>query len=266
MLARTHKTLIWERTRHVQRLRHQLREYFPAALEAFDDLDAARRAGTAGQGPGPGPGRKLTRAQSTSALKRARRHHIAGQDDSDPRGAAWRAAGPAPARHRRVRCHRPLPDRGDRNPPTSRSRPSGAGGVKPVGEHPDAEIYLSQPGLGASSAPGCSANRHDPHRYPDARARKNYAATSPITRASGKKKIVAAQFIHNDRLIDALMAQAFGLDARPAPAPSTTTSAPAAPNTTTRSGGWPTGLSASCTDASRPPPSTTRRPRGRIAR
>src|SRR5215469_11298470 len=31
VLARTHKTLIWERTRAVQRLRHQLREYFPAA-------------------------------------------------------------------------------------------------------------------------------------------------------------------------------------------------------------------------------------------
>jgi transposase len=29
--ARTHQTLTWERTRQVQRLRHQLREYFPAA-------------------------------------------------------------------------------------------------------------------------------------------------------------------------------------------------------------------------------------------
>ncbi len=40
VVARTHKTLIWERTRQVQRLRHQLREYFPAALAAFEDLDA----------------------------------------------------------------------------------------------------------------------------------------------------------------------------------------------------------------------------------
>ena len=40
VVARTHKTLIWERTRHIQRLRHQLREYFPAALEAFEDLAA----------------------------------------------------------------------------------------------------------------------------------------------------------------------------------------------------------------------------------
>ena len=47
------------------------------------------------------------------------------------------------------------------------------------------------------------------HRYASAKARKNYAGTSPITRASGKKKTTLARFVHNDRLIDALMAQAF---------------------------------------------------------
>jgi hypothetical protein len=40
VVARAHKTLIWDRTRAVQRLRHQLHEYFPAALEAFEDPDA----------------------------------------------------------------------------------------------------------------------------------------------------------------------------------------------------------------------------------
>jgi transposase len=49
----------------------------------------------------------------------------------------------------------------------------------------------------------------DPRRYADGKARRNYAGTSPITRASGKKKIVAARFIRNDRLADALNAQAF---------------------------------------------------------
>jgi hypothetical protein len=47
-----------------------------------------------------------------------------------------------------------------------------------------------------------------PGRYTDAKARKNYAGTSPITRASGKKKVVVARFVHNDRLIDALILQA----------------------------------------------------------
>ena len=78
------------------------------------------------------------------------------------------------------------------------------------GQHPDAEIYLSQPGMGAILGARVLAEfGDDPHRYADAKARKNYAATSPITRASGKKKLVAARYIHNDRLIDALMAQAF---------------------------------------------------------
>jgi transposase len=32
VVTRAHKTLIWERTRHMLRLRHALREFFPAAL------------------------------------------------------------------------------------------------------------------------------------------------------------------------------------------------------------------------------------------
>jgi Transposase IS116/IS110/IS902 family len=43
----------------------------------------------------------------------------------------------------------------------------------------------------------------DNTRYADAPARKNYAGTSPITRQSGKKKIVLARYVHNDRLLDA---------------------------------------------------------------
>ena len=53
VLARTHKTLIWERTRQVQRLRHQLREYFPAALAAYDDLDAPDPGSSLGRSTQP---------------------------------------------------------------------------------------------------------------------------------------------------------------------------------------------------------------------
>ena len=49
----------------------------------------------------------------------------------------------------------------------------------------------------------------DPARYASAKARKNYAATSPITRQSGKKKTVMARYVHNDRLRDALGRQAY---------------------------------------------------------
>jgi transposase len=40
VVARAHKTLIGERTRQTLRLRYVLRDYFPAALEVFSDLDA----------------------------------------------------------------------------------------------------------------------------------------------------------------------------------------------------------------------------------
>jgi hypothetical protein len=49
----------------------------------------------------------------------------------------------------------------------------------------------------------------DPHRYADAKARKNYAGTSPITRASGKKKVVMARYARNRRLSDAVHQWAF---------------------------------------------------------
>src|SRR5436190_17817775 len=54
VVTRMHKTLIWERTRAGQRLRHALREYFPAALEAFEDLDAADTLELLAKAPGSG--------------------------------------------------------------------------------------------------------------------------------------------------------------------------------------------------------------------
>jgi hypothetical protein len=78
------------------------------------------------------------------------------------------------------------------------------------GQHPDAEIYLSQPGLGVVLGARVLAEfGDDTTRYADAKARKNYAGTSPITRQSGKKKTVLARYVHNDRLLDALNRQAF---------------------------------------------------------
>jgi len=74
----------------------------------------------------------------------------------------------------------------------------------------DAEIHLSQPGLGGVLGARVLAEfGDDKTRYPDARARRNYAGTSPITRQSGKKKFVQARYVHNDRLVDALGQQAF---------------------------------------------------------
>ena len=70
VIARQHKTLIWERTRHTLRLRHALREYFPAALEAFDDLDAVDTLELLGKAPDPASATKLNRASGSTRSPR----------------------------------------------------------------------------------------------------------------------------------------------------------------------------------------------------
>jgi transposase len=49
----------------------------------------------------------------------------------------------------------------------------------------------------------------DPTLYASAKARKNYAGASPITRASGKSRSVQVRYVRNNRLADALQTQAF---------------------------------------------------------
>src|ERR1700694_1409422 len=71
-------------------------------------------------------------------------------------------------------------------------------------EHPDGTIYLSQPGLGnVLGARALGEFGDDPNRLRNGKARRNYASTSPITKASGSEKVVLVRFIHNERLADA---------------------------------------------------------------
>jgi len=208
VVARAHKTLIWERTRHVQRLRHALRDYFPAALQAFDDLDAADTLELLSKAPDPASAARLTLTQISAALKRAHRRGIPAKatriqaalrseqlGQPDVVAAAYAASVRASAAmlatlneqitvlQRQVEHH--------------------------FGQHPDAEIILSQPGLGPILGARVLAEFGDAeHRYASAKSRRNYAGTSPITRQSGTKKQVLARYVHNDRLIDALSSQA----------------------------------------------------------
>jgi transposase len=209
VVARAHKTLIWERTRQVQRLRYQLREYFPAALAAFEDLDAPDALELLGKAPDPARAARLTRAQVTAALKRARRRDIAGKADAILAALRSEQLGQPPAL---TAAHAAAARSLIAVITTLNEQVKALQGQVEAhfGRHPDAEIYRSQPGIGAIlGARVLGEFGDDPDRYPDGKSRKNYASTSPITRASGKKKVVAARFIHNDRLLDAVMSWAF---------------------------------------------------------
>jgi len=209
VVARAHQTLIWERHRHLLRLRTALREFFPAALAAFSDLTAPDALELLGKAPDPASAARLSRAQITAALKRARRRQ------ADDKAAAIAAA------LRTVHLAQP-PAVAAAYAATVRSLTVMIGAFNAqittmedqvkecFGQARDAEIYRSQPGLGpVLAARALGEFGDDQHRYADAKSRKNYASTSPITRASGKKKTVLARYIRNNRLADALHQQAF---------------------------------------------------------
>lgn len=212
VVARAHQTMVWERSRHTGRLRSALREYFPAALAAYEqlaDLAAPDVLELLTAAPDPRSGAGLSLARIEQALSRARRRDRAAKaariqqllrapqlTQPDVLADAYAATVTATAAviatlntqieklQGQVETH--------------------------FGRHPDVEIYRSQPGLGQIlGARVLGEFGDDTNRYRNAKARKNYGGTSPITRASGKRRSVTARYVHNDRLIDALMRQAF---------------------------------------------------------
>jgi hypothetical protein len=204
VLARAHQTLIWERTRTLQRLRATLREFFPAALAAFDDLTAPDALELLRRAPDPARAARLSVAQISAALRRARRRDV----------PAKAAAIQAVLRSEQLAQSAEL---------------AGAYAVTVTSlvalveaftaqvaaveasmgacfhRHSHAAIYLSQPGLAVVLGSRLLGEfGDDPDRYADARARKNYAGTSPITRASGKKTVVVARYARNTRIADSV--------------------------------------------------------------
>lgn len=208
VVARAHQTLIWERTRHLLRLRVALRDYFPAALDAYTPLGLTSTTVLAllAKAPAPDAAAALTLRQITAALK--------GRRDIETKAAALQQVlraehlgQPSPVSAAYAATVRSLVAI------LTTLNTEIANLEKDVsthfGEHPDAGILLSQPGLGVVLGARVLAEFGDaPGRYASAKARKNYAGTSPITRQSGKTRVVSARHVHNDRLVDALHMQA----------------------------------------------------------
>jgi hypothetical protein len=209
LVARSHQAFIWDRTRHFQRLRSALREFFPAALEAFPDLMAPEALELLERAPDPARAARLSRSKITAALTRSRRR------DPETRAEVIQAVLRAPAARQAppieaayavivasaVRLIAQL------NTQIAELQAVVAEGF---GRHRDADIVTSQPGLGPILGARVLAEFGDDHlRYADAKARKNYAGTSPITRASGTRRVVLARYARNKHLADATHQWAF---------------------------------------------------------
>ena len=209
LVARSHQTLIWERTRHVLRLRSTLREYFPAALSAFGELDEPDTLELLAVAPDPDRAARLSKSKIAAALNRAHRR------DVDRRAAEIQAALRASALRQPPAVQAAFAAIAAAEVRLISVLNSEVAALSEVvgehfGRHPDAEIYASQPGLGVILGARVLAEfGDDPNRYATAKARKNYAGTSPITRVSGTKKKVLARYARNDRLGDAVQQWAF---------------------------------------------------------
>ncbi|MFI6173895.1 IS110 family transposase [Nocardia sp. NPDC051052] len=210
VLARGHKSLIWSRTRQTNALRSALREYYPAALVAFDDLDHRDALAVLARAASPAEGARLSLAQIKSALKRVGRQrylesraqqiytalHSEQLTATDRVSAAFAATTRAAVAIITETNHQIADLEAEL---TTHFK-----------THPDADIYLSLPGLGVIlGARVLGEFGDDPTRYTTAKCRKNYAGTSPLTIASGKKRAVLARHIRNRRLYDAVDAWAF---------------------------------------------------------
>jgi hypothetical protein len=210
VLARGHQNLIWSRNRQTNALRNALREYYPAALIAFDDLASNDCVAVLAKAPTPAAGAHLSIGQISAALRRggrkrnidARAHEIQAALRSEQLHApevvidafaatTAAAVGIIAELNRQIdKLEHTLADHFE--------------------QHPDADIYRSLPGLGVVlGARALGEFGDDPNRYADSKSRKNYAGTSPRTIASGKKRAVLARHVRNRRLYDAIDQWAF---------------------------------------------------------
>jgi transposase len=210
VLARAHQSLIWERTRHTNRLRNALREYYPAALAAFDDLAHGDALGVLDRAPTPAHGAHLPLTAIQSALKRGGRQRNIAARAREIKAAlrTEQLAAPAPlAAAFAATTRAAVGIIGELNRQISELETSLATHFE---KHPDADIYRSLPGLGVVlGARVLGEFGDDPNRYTDAKSRRNYAGTSPLTVASGKKRAVLARHVRNRRLYDAVDQWAF---------------------------------------------------------
>ena len=211
LLARTHQSAIWGRQRQVNALRSALREYYPGALAAFGtDLSSRDGLVVLEIAPTPSLGRQLSLSKLTAALRRggrtrnlesrAREIQVALRAEylEAPATLTMTYGTVARSAVTLIRAFNAEIDALERAL------------SEHFEKHPDAKVVRSMPGLGTVlGARVLGEFGDDRTRFASSQSRKNYAATSPITKASGRSFVVLARHAKNRRLADACDQWAF---------------------------------------------------------
>ena len=208
LAARSHQNLVWERTRHVLRLRSALREFYPAALRLSRSWMPPKRWSCWRKAPDPDTAARLSRrtiAAAYARANRATRPHAPTTLWRILRADELRQPGPIQASFAAIT----VSEVAIIAALNQQIEALGKVVADHFGQHPAAE---SSPAAGAGRILGARLLGEfgdDPRRYADAKARKAYAGTAPVTKASGTRKIVLARYARNKRLGDAAQQWAF---------------------------------------------------------
>jgi len=203
VLARQHQEAIWARQVAVNRLRSLLVEFYPQALIAFPNLTHKAALEVLGAAPTPASGMGLTRSRIVALLRRSGRGNRPGLAErimADLREPALRQPSRVEAAY------------GEAVGALVDSIAAMQAGIARLettlkaefDQHADAKILSPAPGLGPILAARVLAEVGDDRSRFDAAANlRAFAGTAPITKASGRSKIVRARHIRNRRLADA---------------------------------------------------------------
>ena len=210
VLARAHQNLIWTRQRIGNQLRSVLREFYPGALHTLSDLASADAIAVLEIAPTPSAGRALTKAKVRKALASSGRKRRL-----DERAGEIIEGLRAPQLSAPVIVEEALGHQVTALVAVLQTLKTQIEDLRSELErsfegHPDAEIITSLPGLSSVLGARVLAEFGDePTRYADAKARRSYAGTAPITKASGTRRVVLARVARNKRLADACYGWAF---------------------------------------------------------
>ena len=210
VLARAQQSLVWSRNRESNRLRNALREFYPAALTAFEDLHDRDALAVLARAPDPVTAARLTLSQIKAVLRAGGRQRnldvTAERIQTVLRTQQMRAPAAVASAYASV----VTAQTGVIAALNTQLAALEAQLEQSFKQHPDADLILSLPGLGdILGARVLGEFGDDPDRFANAKSRRNYAGTSPITIASGKKRAVLARHTRNQRLYDAIDQWAF---------------------------------------------------------
>jgi transposase len=202
-LARQHQEAIWARQLTVNRLRSVLLEFFPAALRAFPVLNHKAALEVLRAAPTPTKAAKLSEKRLVGLLRRSGRGNRSGLVEEILRHFRQPELHQLPAVEEAL-GHAVLGLVAVIESMEEAIAELEAAMATEFDRHPSAAVLRSAPGLGPIVAARVLAEvGDDPARFATADGIRAFAGTAPITRASGRTKLVKTRHVKNRRLADA---------------------------------------------------------------